>query len=347
MSQPGDSKVQRSVSDAFDAEGLAIVLSRYDLGSIDRLRLLERGSREAPKLIIECALGVRLLKRRKETADRLARTITAHTLRARLRDAGVPIPRIITSRDGETLLRHDAQLYELFEFVRLEPFSRQANKAHEAGRTLALFHAIAEGIDASVARTPAYHAIPKTADRLRALPQRLGEPDLQPVCETLARAYDSAQHDAKAAGVEQWPAVTIHGDWHPGNVAFDGDRVGAIYDLDTIRTGPRALDIASGAFQFSSDRIPNNAEDWAVGVDESLFRAFCDGYDAGSASPISRAEVKALPPLMIESLVAEALGPIATSGRFGVISARDFLPAVARRVAWIERSADTLRAMLG
>ncbi|MEM8834763.1 MAG: phosphotransferase [Planctomycetota bacterium] len=347
MSQPGDSKIQRSVSEAFDAEALAIVLSRYDLGSIDRLCLLERGSRDAPKLVIECQRGVRLLKRRTESADRLARTITAHTLRARLHDAGVPIPRTIASREGETLLRHHAQLYELFEFVSLEPFARRPRQAHEAGRTLAVFHAVAESIDASGTRTPAYHAIPKTSERLRALPERLGEPELGSTCESLADAYDAARQAARDAGVERWPAVTIHGDWHPGNLAFDRDRVGAIYDLDTIRTGPRALDIASGAFQFSSDRIPNNASDWAVGVDETLFRAFCDGYDAGARSPISRAEVAALPALMIESLVAEALGPIATTGRFGVISARDFLPAVARRVGWIERSADSLRAILG
>jgi Ser/Thr protein kinase RdoA (MazF antagonist) len=126
---------------------------------------------------------------------------------------------------------------------------------------------------------------------------------------------------------------------------YDGDRVAAVIDYDSARFLPRAVDVANGALQFSilGGGGGNGEEDvarWPAELDESRFRRFLRGYD--EVSLLTEAEVRTLPWLMIEALVAEAVFPIAATGHFGRLEGTSFLQMVRRKVQWMQKSADQL-----
>jgi hypothetical protein len=57
---------------------------------------------------------------------------------------------------------------------------------------------------------------------------------------------------------------------------------------------------------------------------------------------LSQAELRAIPWLMIEALIAEAVFPIAATGNFGRMEGVAFLQMVQRKIVWIQRAADHL-----
>jgi hypothetical protein len=61
---------------------------------------------------------------------------------------------------------------------------------------------------------------------------------------------------------------------------------------------------------------------------------------------LSQAEIKSIPHLMIEALIAEAVFPIAQTGTIGRMEGLPFLQMVGRKVKWIEKHYDRLIALL-
>ena len=62
----------------------------------------------------------------------------------------------------------------------------------------------------------------------------------------------------RETGIAGWPRQIIHSDFHPGNVIFADKGVRAVVDFDSARVGPRAIDVANGALQFSvTRRLPS------------------------------------------------------------------------------------------
>jgi hypothetical protein len=57
---------------------------------------------------------------------------------------------------------------------------------------------------------------------------------------------------------------------------------------------------------------------------------------------LSEAELRTVPWLMIEALIAEAVFPIAATGSFGRMEGLAFLEMVQRKIHWMQKSADNL-----
>jgi Ser/Thr protein kinase RdoA (MazF antagonist) len=53
-------------------------------------------------------------------------------------------------------------------------------------------------------------------------------------------------------------------------------------------------------------------------------------------------ELKTLPDLMIETLIAESVLPIAATGFFENLSGADFLKMIGRKCSWIDKNRQTL-----
>ena len=100
------------------------------------------------------------------------------------------------------------------------------------------------------------------------------------------------------------------------------------------------LDIANGALQFSIIGGDEDISKWPDYVDESRFKRFLRGYD--EVMLLSQAEIRAIPWLMVEALIAEAVFPIAATGSFGKMEGQTFLHMVQRKIAWMQRSAPRL-----
>src|SRR5690606_12962081 len=68
------------------------------------------------------------------------------------------------------------------------------------------------------------------------------------------------------------------------------------------------------------------------------------GYDSVPDAVLSRAELRTIPWLMIEALIAESVIPVAATGSFARMEGFGFLQMVERKVRWLQAHADHLVA---
>ena len=338
----------------FAGDELAIVLSHYDLGVIEQIKEFPRGSRKAPKLMLRAERGDFLLKRRARGKEDAYKVAFCHAIQLHLTGKQFPLPHLIgTRRDNNSMLQLNDTTYELFEYIKGSGYDSSLEATHDAGKVLSLFHKLLKDFKSEY--EPArgsYHAARSVVNAVERLPATIGRTDpagtqrmgekLPALIRTLAKRYASAARAVQELGFNDWPQGIVHSDWHPGNMLFRGKRVVAVIDYDTARIQQRVLDAGNGALQFSILGGSGDPRDWPEYVDESRFRRFLMGYDAVPDHVLTRAELRAIPPLMIEALIAEAVIPIAATGNFARMNGIAFLHMVERKVAWLVTQTDHL-----
>ncbi|MFI4854584.1 MAG: phosphotransferase, partial [Phycisphaerales bacterium JB065] len=246
----------------FEPAELAIVLSHYDLGVIRSIAQFRRGSAATPKLLVRADSGTFVLKRRASGPDAPTQARFDHELQLRLSSAGFPLPQLVGTRSSKrSILELSGRVYELFRFIDGSRFTGTPAQCAASGWALALFHQMAAEVTTQQVRsTPSYHANPNTPARLRALDATKlpGENPAKAVelGRTLADLYEQAAARVEALGISEWPKQTIHGDWHPGNMLYEGDRLAAVIDYETARTDARCVDLASAALQTAMTTAP-------------------------------------------------------------------------------------------
>ncbi|MCC6238736.1 MAG: phosphotransferase [Phycisphaerales bacterium] len=341
-SAPSAASAER-VRERFSAEELAVVLSHFDIGIIESVTEYPRGSRKAPKLLITSQQGQFLLKRRARGKDDPFKVAFAHALQLHLAQRQFPLPHLIgTRRENNSMLQLPSGVYELFEYIAGQPYPQTLESTFDSGRVLALYHKLL--LDFQSQWTPpsgSYHAAPAVDQGLRTIQQQMrNNAQINPVLEFLHQSYSHAVDQVETQGLRQWPRQIVHADWHAGNMLFRGNHVVAVIDYDAARLLPRVLDIANGALQFSIVGGNEDVGKWPEYIDESRFKRFLRGYDG--VMLLSQAEVRTLPWLMIEALIAEAVFPIAATGNFGRLAGQAFLLMVQRKVHWLQRTSDHL-----
>jgi homoserine kinase type II len=326
----------------FAPDELAIVLSHYDLGVIDSIVEFPRGSRKAPKLLVATERGKFLLKRRARGRDEPQKVAFTHALQLYLTGKSFPLPHLIgTRRHNNSMLQVHGAVYELFEYVAGQQYPQTLEATHESGRVLATYHHLLNDFRSEwKPGMGSYHNAPGVERGFESLLAKVTAPEDREVLTFLAESYQHASHMADGQGLSAWPKQIVHADWHPGNMLFNGDRVIAVIDYDSARFLPRIVDVANGALQFSIVGGEDDVSKWPEEPDESRFRRFLRGYD--EVNLLTEAEVRTLPWLMIEALVAEAVFPIAATGHFGRVEGTPFLHMVRRKVRWMQQSADRL-----
>lgn len=331
----------------FSASELVIVLSHFDIGVIRKLHPFARGSRKAPKLILEAEKGIYLLKRRaKDRADPF-KVALAHTLQLFLAERQFPLPHLMGTRnDNNSMLQLFDSIYELFEYISGQPYDGNLDATYDAGRVLGLYHKLLLNFQSEYTPpTGSYHNSQQVKRALVVAPSNINKDEVDAeeaatVLNFINYSYTRAAETVEAAGMADWPMQIVHADWHPGNMLFQNNRVVAVIDYDSTRIQQRVTDMANGALQFSILGGADDPANWPDYLDETRFKRFLRGYEA--ATPISEGEIMAIPHLMIEALIAEAVLPIAATGSFGRIKGYPFLKTVVRKVKWIQAHAQDL-----
>ena len=322
---------------------LAMACSHYELGVISSVREFRRGSRRSPKGVLETSRGRVLIKRRSVGRDTAQHVAFSHAVQDRLGERSFPLARLIRSREGRGSVTVAGQVYEIFEFINGSRYDRSVGQTADAGRSLAYFHRLLAGFNPpGRSNEGSYHANMMVPEVLRGMAASLSRPAMAPVCERLASVYERASARVREFGLASWPRQVVHCDYHPGNLVFAGGMVQALVDFDASRVGPRILDVANGALQFSVTRSGLDPEAWPVELDTVRLHAFLRAYDAVEGCILSQAELRALPWLMIEALIAEAAMPIAATGRFGSIDGGAFLEMVDRKATWLVGTHETV-----
>jgi len=325
----------------FGAEELAVCLSHYDLGTVRSIQEFPRGSRRSPKVVIDCQRGRFLFKRRARGKDDPAKIAFTHQIQLTLAAQSFPLPHLIGTReDNNSMLVLDNSIYELFEFIEGGGYDGSLDATFSSGHILGLYHKLLTDFRSDY-QPPrgTYHNAPAIHQAIRntvgSLPIET-RPSAEVVTSTVKALEEACKHcaeQAEALGLSRWSTQIVHGDWHPGNMLFRDRRVAAVIDYDAARLQQRAIDLANGALQFSIIGGSEDPAKWPDYLDKNRFKRFMRGYD--SVNVVSVAEIKAIPFLMCEAMIAEAVLPIAATGSFGRIEGFPFLQMIDRKVKWI------------
>ena len=354
LAPAGKAPAPASDRQTFAVEELAVVLSHFDLGTLESVHVFPRGSRKAPKLVVIAQdQQTYLLKRRARGRDDPQKVAFCHGIQMHLAQRQFPLPHLIGTRvDNNSMLKYGGATYELFEYIQGDGYDQSLEATTEAGRTLALFHKLlADHRPKFKPSRGSYHASKSVSNACNAIPTTLQKTEPQAdrqeitrLTQFLHQAYKAAARTVHAEGLNQWPVGIAHSDWHPGNILFRGQRVVAVIDYDAARLQQRIVDVANGALQFSIIGGGDDPKRWPDYLDESRFKRFLRGYDSVPDAVLSRAELRVLPWLMIEALIAESVIPIAATGTFARLPGGRFLPMVQRKVRWVQDNVDKLIA---
>ncbi len=338
----------------FSAGEVAIVLSRYELGVINVACDYARGSRQSPKLVLGTSQGGYILKRRARGRDDPRRVEFSHDLLRHLRQRSFPVPRIVSTRGGhESVLVLNDRTYELFEFVRGQKYDESLEQTMHAGRTLARFHrAISQFKSHWKPPDSGYHDNDAVRRGLNSIPTTTSghdsvvghEAELLSIVQELHERYDEAAGEAGRLMPDAPHSRIIHADWHPGNMLFRGRKVAVVLDFDAARFAAPVNDVANGMLQFSILRGAGEPSQWPSFFDETRMRRFLLGY--ASKVKLSEQELRAVPHLMIEALIAESVVPIAVTGSFGRLPGFGVLQMVRRKVRWLDGALKHIRDWL-
>jgi len=350
---------KKSDRQTFAADELAIVMSHFDVGVIRAIKEFPRGSRRAPKLLIKAQRGPFLLKRRAIGKDGPEKVAFCHGIQLHLAKKQFPLPHLIGTRtDNNSMLRLGDQTYELFEYIQGTPYDQSLEATQDAGKILALMHKLLLSYKSKheAVLGNSYHNAKSVYNACRTIPTTLKRrnPDQTgqqaqanaKLVQALQAFYDDAVQRVESAGLLDWPKQIVHSDWHPGNMLFRGQRVVAVIDYDTARKHQRIIDIANGALQFS---ILGGGEDpltWPEGIDLARFKRFLMGYDSVPDAVLTRAELKVMPWLMVQALIAESVIPVAKTGMFARMQGGVFLEMVRRKCVWLLEQSPKLVTML-
>lgn len=328
------------VRETFGVEELACCLSHYDLGIVLGIKEFARGSRRAPKIIIDCQKGRFLFKRRNKGVEEIKKVAFTHQIQLRLAEQNFPLPHLLGTREDNNsmLVLHD-RIYEMQEYIIGAIYDGTRAATEQGGHALGLYHKLLmdfesdfEPVTASYHNARAIHqSIQKTAGALK--PQLENNQPLRDTIVFLQNAYYSCAETVNNLGLRDWPTQIVHGDWHPGNMLFRDHLVVAVIDYDTARLQQRVIDLANGALQFSIVGGGDNPVDWPEHLDMDRFGRFLTGYD--SVNVITTDELRAIPYLMCEAMIAEAAVPIAQTGVFGRFEGGAFLTMIHKKIQWI------------
>ena len=209
-------------------------------------------------------------------------------------------------------------MYELFEYIPGQSYPQTLESTFDSGRVLGLYHKLLENFTSEwTPPTGSYHMAPSVEhgpavdphDR-RSAP--MAEQNIEPMLDFLLRAIPPGRRDGRMPGHGQLAQADRACGLASGEhaVSRESRRRG-----DRLRFGTAAA--ADGRHRqrriaVLDHRRRRGRRKWPDYVDESRFKRFLRGYD--EVMLLSQAEIRAIPWLMIEALIAEAVFPIAATG---------------------------------
>lgn len=355
------SGTSEGVRDRFDKDELRDVLGEFPISEITTIREFHRGSRRSPKLRIRAREGEFLLKRRAPRPNLRERVAYNHEMIEALSKSDYPVARLVRSRNDQgTGVVRGNHVYELFEFIHGRRCDHSPLEVGMAGEILGRLHVGLEdwfpGVDSPGGT---FHHADTVANALNQLPRALvsvddsvDQKDAERLAGELHAIYVHASASVEVAGWKSLPNLSIHGDWHPGNILFaegsgedDSRRVVAVVDYDSSREEPRIVDLANGLLHFAMrSRRGVSPAHWPTSLSGRRMKAFVDGW-MRAVSDVQRKEIEIIPWLMVEAVVAESVVPVAETGCFATIPGYPFLEMVLGKAKWINSRVDELQGL--
>jgi homoserine kinase type II len=318
------------------------VLSRYNLGPVEGIAAAGHGFvNETAIVVTKCG---RFVVRRNHHRFSLPAICYRHRLIDHLCQRSFPTARLIPNAGGSTVTIIDGRIYEVQEYVHGTDFDpHRPGQIAEVGATLACYHqAVAEF------PSPGNETLPRYAPtRITALTETLYERDVMGELHADLAWYDARAAALRSAMPDQvyaaLPRVLIHGDMHPDNVRFAGDRVVALLDFDQVEHDARIVDLADALVGFTTRPLPSEATSWGVfrgPLDIAQTMTLVCSY--GQIAPLLPGEVAALPVLIEVLWLRSELGRVISTPEGAPDYHASVLAQGKRLSAWMQQHASTL-----
>ncbi len=226
-----------------------VVRDNYDVGEIQTPYPLENAhQRRHRKMVVETDAGKFLAKTYPNTPVTMDSLYFQHNLAGHLKSHGMPVPCIKQTRDGHTFVYFDDWLLELQGFIEggMMPITEKA--LYIAGDALGKFHHVCRGLPAPLrdARKWRFSEVPsKTFDEFYALAVKQREDErLHVHHDNIQKFLQDANEVLDIGRRYTFETGIIHGDWHSGNLLFEGEKLNGIIDLEFAGDGCYLEDIA-------------------------------------------------------------------------------------------------------
>jgi Ser/Thr protein kinase RdoA (MazF antagonist) len=270
------------------------------------------------------------------------------------------------TRDAsDTTLHLDNHIYEFFTFVSGARYDGSYEATIQAGWQLARLHncladfSFQDGPmrvsfhDSTTVRrllkTLGVHPSQPLRGGERAAKKAVSDKNLQTTADALLNLYNDSSIRINKLGYGSWQQQVVHGDWHPGNMLFSEGKLTAVLDFDSVKIAPPVTDVANGMLQFSivACREPKgrtsgrpNPADWPDYFDQDKLLHLLNGYL--EVSRLDKDKLNSLIDLMVETMIAEAVLPVAATGFFGDFTGLDFLQIIRRKADWLSKNRQEL-----
>jgi Ser/Thr protein kinase RdoA (MazF antagonist) len=255
----------------------------------------------------------------------------------------------VTTRDEvSTILQLRDNIYELFKFVGGVRYNGSAEATIDTGRQLARFHQYLANFEFEWEPLKAsFHDSTTVRGHLKMVASENypgADKQLLDIGERLMTLYNRASVRVNQLGFDSWDEQVVHGDWHPGNMLFDKDKLVAVLDFDSVKIAPPITDLANAMLQFSMVGYHPNPADWPDYLDQAKLVQVLEGYR--EVIDLDKHKLDSLLDLMVETMIAEAVLPVAATGFFGNLTGLDFLKMIYRKAKWIDTNRGILTAAI-
>ena len=282
-----------------------------------------------------------LLKRRAPGRDDADRIRFQHAVQVHLKSHGCQVAGLVETRSGETHIIRGSRVYELFHFIEGERFNSRIGQLEAAGTAMSRMHDECAGWKEPVHGGVPFHASLDVETAMVHI-RKNRDPELISAVGPLQDMFEAAREQVMNLGWTSMKNTIVHGDWHPGNLLFDGDEVAALLDFDSTRAEPRIAEFANGGFQFAMRHGTGSGDRLSGEPSLEALSAIRRGYDAGTFEPLEEEERAMVPPLMIEAMIVEGIVPVAMHGSFGDVPVDRFLSHVRDTADWIASNRDDI-----
>jgi homoserine kinase type II len=278
------------------------------------LFMREAAGTASPAVIVVTHRGQYFLKQRSPRYSDTPRLTYDHALTRHLARVGLPVIPALKTPEGSRWMRVEGLVYEVYPWVEGEAFDPDSREQlQESGDLLARLHQAADSF-----RPRGHKLLPRLFDPRERLPEiaearALLAEGVSPGDLAASEAAGRLDRlEAEARGLLErlpdqryWslPLAVVHGDYHPGNVKFAGDKIVGLFDWDWACRQARVKDVADGLLFFAAPRArPLTGELRALTqpprYDPERMRLFQEAYEAHL--PLTEEERAVLPDLLRE-----------------------------------------------
>lgn len=228
----------------------AVIEEHYDLGPVQLPRQLESThQRRHRKMVVDTDHGTFLAKTYHRDPVVLDNLRFQHNLSSHLLANDLPVAKIQRARNGKGIVEVDNWAMELQAFVSGEPMQVTTPTLGISADALGKFHQVCRDVPVPPrdARKWRFSEVPRQSlQKLFTVARQMvsNREEIDAFCNQIALFLHDSTDVLNASKREAFETGLIHGDWHGGNLLFDGERLNAILDLEFAGDGCYLEDIA-------------------------------------------------------------------------------------------------------